>query len=155
MTPVTLARTAEMARSGTPRRLAQAAFLDAFYLAADAESRWRMIEDEPAREADPRQDAWHAAVADHLARSWLLALGPDWTRQSARRLERPWFPGSEAAPDLLREYLATVSPPSFRMRGIFVDAVPLRRATMARARPTPWRDPGGPDSGAAEPLFAL
>ena len=102
-------------------------FLDAFYGEPDPARCQAMIDPEPARIGDERRDAYVAAVAEHLARRWALAI-PDWTQAAWRDVSDPWFVGRMGAG--LSGLLLVESPIAFRRRGIFTEAEPLRRARM-------------------------
>src|SRR3546814_3546807 len=54
-------------------------FLDSFYLMHDAAEREAALRDEPPPVGE-RQDAYLAAVAEHLARRYHLEI-PDWTEK--------------------------------------------------------------------------
>jgi len=110
-------------REALPRAVAE--FLDAFYthprIRADA------VRQEPARVATI-EDAWLAAVAEHLARLWGLDI-PDWVEKPHRFLDRAYFAGGLES---LKPILLAESPLAFRRRQIFVEAQPLRRASLSR-----------------------
>jgi hypothetical protein len=110
-------------------------FLDSFYLAGDDAARAAMLAEEPPLIEDDRANAYLAAVAEHLAFRFRLAV-PDWTGLPARFLKRPFFP---AGLESLKATLLVESPTAFRRRMIFVGADPLYR---------PRRD----SSGIGEPL---
>ena len=98
-------------------------FLDEFYVEADPARRAAMLLDEPPVTDDGRANAYYAAVAEHLAFKYHLAV-PPWTQQPARFLKRPFFPcGLES----LKATLLVESPTAFRRRMIFVGADPLYR----------------------------
>ncbi len=100
-----------------------AEFLDEFYM--NPAARQAMITDEPPRVAK-FEDAYLAAVAEHLARRWNLAI-PAWVDQPHRFLDRAYFAGGLES---LKAILLAESPLAFRKRQIFVEAEPLRRARM-------------------------
>jgi hypothetical protein len=102
-----------------------AEFLDEFYMRPAA--RQVMIADEPPSLAK-FEDAYLAAVAEHLARRWGLEI-PAWVDQPHRFLERAYFAGGLES---LKAILLAESPLAFRKRQIFVEAEPLRRARMPR-----------------------
>jgi hypothetical protein len=78
---------------------------------------------------NPSQDAWIAAIAEHLARRWGLAV-PPWTRRPEHyALSRPKFVPDSLA---LRSVLLAESPAPFRSRLIFTFFEPLQRARFPR-----------------------
>ena len=79
---------------------------------------------------DERHNATLGAVAEHLARRWSLSI-PEWTEDSERFLNRPYFP---TPLEDFKALLIAQSPLAFRRRLIFVEAEPLRRATFPRSR---------------------
>jgi len=104
---------------------AVAEFLDEFY--TDPARRQVMIADEPPT-VGKFEDAYLAAVAEHLARRWNLEI-PSWVDQPHRFLDRAYFAGGLES---LKAILLAESPLAFRKRQIFVEAEPLRRARMPR-----------------------
>lgn len=127
MRPNTLAEAVERIRSGSPRDIVLAEFVDTFDLANTNEGRYASIECEPALTGDRHLDALVGAIAEYLAKQRRLGRVPHWVCDPARRLDRPWF----TAPDpsaALREYLTFSSPAEFASRNIFTDERPLRRA---------------------------
>jgi len=66
-------------------------FLDEFYTEQDHCERELMLADEPPLSDNDRQDAYLAAVAEHLALLNHLRI-PDWTQAPTRFLKRPFFP---------------------------------------------------------------
>ena len=134
----TRASSAATAASGRPRSLHDAAewgratgrrdamlreFLDEFY-SAPADSRAVMLERAPALQpGDERANAYHAAVAEHLALSHRLPI-PAWVNAPERFLRAPYFP---AGLESLKATLLVESPTAFRRRLIFVDRNPLSR----------------------------
>ncbi len=131
--PDTLAEVACRARrTEIPFSVSLDEFLDAFYTQDDRGRRQAMIDGEPERIGVEREDAYLAAVAEHLARRDGLMI-PEWTEASWREVAEPWFVGrmgTALAPMLLVE-----SPIAFRRRRIFTEADPLRRARRPAARP--------------------
>ncbi|MBI3986679.1 MAG: hypothetical protein HY343_07160 [Lentisphaerae bacterium] len=122
----TLALVVEALQTGESFAVALGDFLDAFYRAPSA----ACLDDEPpavpATAGDSEAlDAYLAAVAEHLARQYRLAI-PAWVFAPGRRLHRPRF-GSPAA--ALRATLLLESPPAFRSRNLFVTANALDRAS--------------------------
>lgn len=101
-------------------------FLDHFY--ADAADRQACIADRPD-ELGEVEDAYLAAVAEHLALSYALSV-PDWTEEPGRSLQRPFFAGGL---DSLKATLIVESPTAFRRRLIFVSADALSRPRMDAA----------------------
>jgi hypothetical protein len=124
--PQSLAEAAEEA-TRNPARLypAVAEFLDEFY--THEKRRQVMIEAVPPR-VGKVEDAWLAAVAEHLARRWDLAI-PSWVEEPDRFLKDPVFAGGL---EDLKAILLAESPLAFRRRLIFVEAEPLARARMPR-----------------------
>ena len=105
---------------------AMAGFLDTFY--CEPARRQAMLDAEPPMTGIPLRDAYLAAVAEHLARRWDLAI-PAWTDNPARALREPYFAGGIEA---LKPLLLAQSPLAFRKRMIFVEHEPLSRARMPR-----------------------
>ncbi len=105
-----------------------AGFLDEFYGDEETSRQKSRLGEEPRRTGDARLDAYLGAVAEHLCRRWMLGDPPRWVDRRWRFLRTPWFmDGERMKPILLRE-----SPGSFRRRLIFIEAEPLRRASMPR-----------------------
>jgi hypothetical protein len=102
-------------------------FLDAFYSETDSARRQHMIDAEPCRIGDERQDAFVGAVGEHLARRWGLQI-PPWSDAAWRQVAEPWFVGMMGKG--LSGLLLVESPIAFRRRRIFTEAEPLRRARM-------------------------
>lgn len=127
--PASLREVAESARGATGDKAAfgraLAEFLDEFY--TQPAERQAMLADEPPRLAK-FEDAYLAAVAEHLARRWNLAI-PAWVNQPHRFLDHAHFAGGLEG---LKAVLLAESPLAFRKRQIFVEAEPLRRARMPR-----------------------
>ena len=96
-------------------------FLDFFY-AAGRDARARAIGGEPGP-AGRVQDAYLAAVAEHLARRFALAV-PPWTAAPHRFLKEPYFAGGFES---LKAILLVESPLAFRRRNIFVGHDALSR----------------------------
>ncbi len=98
-------------------------FLDEFYLEAEGAVRETMLSDEPPPVFHRHVDAYVAAVAEHLAVRYGLAV-PEWAIQPGRFLKAPFFPcGLES----LKATLLMESPAAFRRRLIFVGSDPLSR----------------------------
>jgi hypothetical protein len=99
-------------------------FLDRFYGETDVGVRSRMLRDEPPLlPGNDRANAYLAAVAEHLARTYGLT-NPSWTGKPERFLKRAFFPCGLHS---LKATLVKESPPAFRRRMIFVEAEPLFR----------------------------
>jgi transcriptional regulator with XRE-family HTH domain len=98
-------------------------FLDEFYLEQDPIKKNLMLLSEPLMGENPRQNAYLAAVAEHLAMRNQLSV-PPWVNGSGRFLRNPFFPGGL---DSLKALCILESPSAFRRRMIFVDADPLSR----------------------------
>lgn len=125
--PDTLAEVARRASAGESTfDVGLRELLDHFYL--HPEARQAAIDPAPQLLPDPRHNATLGAVAEHLARRWGLRI-PTWTEHPSRFLNRPYFP---TAIEDLKAMLLAQSPLAFRRRLIFVEAEPLRRATMPR-----------------------
>lgn len=98
-------------------------FLDYFY--ADASDLSACIA-EPPPAVGVIEDAYLAAVAEHLALSYDLPV-PSWTEEPNRSLHRPFFAGGVES---LKAILIAESPTAFRRRLIFVSADALSRPRM-------------------------
>lgn len=98
-------------------------FLDEFYVEKDPQERQAMLSDEPPLGDNVRENAYLAAVAEHLALRYQLEI-PEWTLSQERFLKHPFFP---AGLESLKATLLVESPVAFRRRMIFVDADPLYR----------------------------
>jgi hypothetical protein len=99
-------------------------FLDGFY--ANPGSRNAAIGQRP-EPVDALRDAYLAAVAEHLARSFAL-LVPEWSETHGNGLTRPFFAGGL---DSLMAILTVESPAAFRRRLIFVSKDALSRPRIA------------------------
>ena len=97
--------------------------LDEFYALTDSEAKLRAISDEPPTLNKATENAYLAAVAEHLPLTNRICP-PDWTQQEGRFLKRPFFP---AQLESLKALCIKESPTAFRRRMIFVDANPLSR----------------------------
>jgi hypothetical protein len=104
-------------------------FLDSFYLEPDADRRAAMLAGEPPLSGNPREEAYLAAMAEHLASRHDLPV-PDWTGAKARFLKRPFFP---AGLESLKATFLVESPTAFRRRMIFVGSDPLYRPRRGSA----------------------
>jgi hypothetical protein len=133
--PATLQEVATRTLGGEPFDPLLREFLDTFYL-GDTPARERAIAGTPAR-IDALRDAYLAAVAEHLARRYELAI-PPWVDEPHRFLERPFFAGGL---ENLKAILLVESPLAFRRRQIFVSA-------NALSRPRELMRPDGRDGGA-------
>lgn len=98
-------------------------FLDSFY--ASPESRALAIKDRPEL-IDALSDAYLAAVAEHLARSYGLPL-PEWTESQGHDLHKPFFAGGLES---LKAVLLAESPTAFRRRLLFVSKDALSRPRL-------------------------
>jgi hypothetical protein len=74
---------------------------------------------------DGWQDAYLAAVAEHLSREFGATI-PEWTEQASRFLSKAWFDNQGLKS--LNAMMVAESPLAFRRRFIFTEARPLRRA---------------------------
>lgn len=95
-------------------------FLDTFY--ANPGSRQAAIDEHPAS-IDAVHDAYVAAVAEHLSRSYGLSL-PGWTETHGNGLHEPFFAGGLES---LKGVLVAESPTAFRRRLLFVSKDALSR----------------------------
>jgi len=98
-------------------------FLDSFYVNPD--SRQQAIEQRPAS-IDAVQDAYVAAVAEHLARVYGLQI-PEWSETHGNGLREPFFAGGLQS---LKGVLVAESPTAFRRRLLFVSKDALSRPRM-------------------------
>lgn len=123
--PRTLAEVSRRVVAGEqPFDMALSEFLDVFYTAPDR--RDSAIADAPAP-LPPVQDAYLAAVAEHLAKTYGLAV-PAWAEHRGLDLPHPFFAGGLEA---LKAVLQVESPTAFRRRMLFVS-----RNALSRARAT-------------------
>ena len=109
-------------------------FLDTFYNHIkhnEISAAYSALAREPPLGPNPQRNAYVGAVAEYLARRWGLPSVPAWTERPERFLQRPLF--DQAAPSARALYLVE-SPAAFRRRLIFVEASPLRRASMPVSR---------------------
>jgi len=98
-------------------------FLDSFYAEPSSGRRQAMLAAIPPLLEDDRENAYLAAVAEHLALRFHL-WPPEWVEHKSRFLKRAFFPcGLES----LKATLLMESPPAFRRRLIFVGSDPLFR----------------------------
>ena len=111
--PRSLYEVAERTRSGQSFDPGLREFLDEFY--GHPERRQDMISEEPCA-VEVVQDAYLAAVAEHLAECWRLRC-PDWVQGERRFLQRPFFAGGL---ENLKATLLVESPVAFRRRMLFV-----------------------------------
>jgi len=132
MRPNTLADAVESIRTGSPRDIVLAEFVDTFDLAGTDQDRYASIEREPRLTGDGRLDALVGAIAEYLAKQRRLGRVPPWISDPARRLESPWFTVADPS-DAMREYLTFSSPVEFASRNIFTEERPLRRARGLRS----------------------
>src|SRR5256885_9726675 len=95
-------------------------FLDFFY--ANPGRRIRALKARP-RSLDDLQDAYIAATAEHLARSFGLDV-PEWSETHGHALRRPYFAGGLES---LKAILTVESPLAFRRRLLFVSKNALSR----------------------------
>jgi hypothetical protein len=96
-------------------------FLDSWQMLTCAQ-RTEALAEEPPR-LTPLQDAYLAALAEHLALSECL-LVPRWTQAQERFLAEPFFAGGLES---LKAMLLVESPLAFRKRLIFISADGLSR----------------------------
>ncbi len=95
-------------------------FLDEFYSHPDR--RQRALQEQPALIEDVK-DAYLAAVAEHLASVYRLAM-PEWVDLHGRPLKRAFFAGGLES---LKAILTVESPAAFRRRLLFVGKDALDR----------------------------
>src|SRR4030088_930392 len=88
--PATLEEVAARTLGGEPFDPLLREFLDTFY-GGNADARVRAIGGTPAR-IDPLNDAYLAAVAEHLALRFRLPV-PHWVEEPHRFLVKPFFAG--------------------------------------------------------------
>jgi hypothetical protein len=105
-------------------------FLDTFY--ANPDERQQAIATRPDT-LDDLRDAWLAAVAEHLARSFDLPV-PAWSETHGNNLRRPFFAGGL---ETLKAILFVESPTAFRRRMLFVSKNALSRPRLAETAPEP------------------
>ena len=98
-------------------------FLDSFY--ANPDSRASALRDCP-ESIDALRDAYVAAVAEHLARSYGLPI-PEWTEVQGNDLHTPFFAGGLES---LKGVLVAESPTAFRRRLLFVSKNALSRPRL-------------------------
>lgn len=119
--PATLQDVATRTLAGEHFDMLVREFLDAFYLAGE-KARQRAISVAPLP-VGPVQDAYLAAVAEHLALKFGLVV-PAWAEEPGRFLTKPFFAGGL---EDLKAILIVESPLAFRRRQIFVSANALSR----------------------------
>ncbi|MCC6890972.1 MAG: hypothetical protein IT536_20790 [Hyphomicrobiales bacterium] len=119
--PRTLCEVVRRARCGEqPFDPSLREFLDVFY--ANPGSREAAIAERPAP-IDALHNAYVAAVAEHLARVYGLAI-PEWTEIHGNDLHEPFFAGGLQS---LKGVLVAESPSAFRRRLLFVSKDALSR----------------------------
>ena len=122
--PKTLVEVARRVKNGEQKiDTAVREFLDSFY--AYPELRASALTDPPEL-IDALRDAYLAAVAEHLARSYGLAV-PEWTETQGNDLHRPFFAGGLES---LKAVLLAESPTAFRRRLLFVSKDALSRPRL-------------------------
>jgi hypothetical protein len=99
-------------------------FLDVFY--DEPEAREAALAERP-EPLDALRDAYIAAVAEHLARSFGLPV-PEWSETHGHGLTRPFFAGGLES---LKAILTVESPAAFRRRLLFVSKDALSRPRPA------------------------
>ena len=109
------------ATGAQPFDMAVREFLDAWQ-AMDETAKLHAICEEPCLLGSV-QDAYLAALAEHLAHLDRMPA-PEWTEQSGRFLQAPFFAGGLQS---LKATLIVESPPAFRRRLIFISANALSR----------------------------
>jgi len=129
--PRSVREVAERANAGQqPFRFALAEMLDEVYKMSPPVQRFALAYEPPLLDPSNEdygdwQDAYLAAVAEHLSRAAKLPI-PAWVDNPGRFLKRPYF--ANGGIESLKAMLLAESPLSFRRRMIFVEAQPLRRA---------------------------
>jgi len=106
-------------------------WLDGFHR-ADASERGAVIARAPEPTGDPVDDAYLAAVVEHLATLAGIEV-PLWTESPSRFLARPYYPSGVG--ELLKSVLREESPLAFRRRNLFVSANAIERPST----PASWR----------------
>jgi len=100
-------------------------FQEAFYTERDGDAQQAMLDPVPVPLGLAWNDAWIAAVGEHLAQRWALKV-PQWTQE-------PEFMGN-GVPDFgsteptARDIEIVETPPAFRRRLLFTSAEPLMNA---------------------------
>jgi hypothetical protein len=123
--PRTLLEVAERAQQGEQAfDPALREFLDYFY--ANPKGRARAIAEAPPLLDNDVQDAYLAAVAEHLARCYDIDV-PAWSETRGLTLQRPFFAGGLES---LKAVLTVESPTAFRRRMLFVSKDALSRPLM-------------------------
>ena len=117
-----------MDEEGSDFRTRIVGFLDEFYYDSDPRSQRERLEEEPPVLGVRTFDAYIGAIGEHLCRRWILGDPPGWTDRACRFLKRPYFMEAEH----MKPFLLKESPSAFRRRFIFIEAEPLRRASMPR-----------------------
>jgi hypothetical protein len=134
--PTTLREVVRRAKSGTQEfDLALREFLDSFY--SSPQLRAAAVAGRPEL-MDELHDAYVAAVAEHLARSFALPV-PEWTETQGNDLRKPFFAGGLES---LKGVLVAESPTAFRRRLLFVSKDALSRPRLSQA----GADEAAPDS---------
>jgi hypothetical protein len=105
-------------------------FLNGFYTAHSEDDQRALLADEPPLTGDARWDAEAAAIAHYLSNQYALGDPPEWAFHANRFLDQPWFAADIDAPEFIT-YLTISSPAEYKMRNIYTEERPLRRATQA------------------------
>jgi hypothetical protein len=119
----TAAGVARRALTGEDFFIAVRELLDELALLREDALRARALSEEPPPTGDARQDAYLAALAEHVATQSGLAP-PSWTAGPSRFLERFWFVSSVEG---FRAIAIAQSPAAFRRRGVFIARSSLER----------------------------
>lgn len=119
----TLAGVAARTRNGEDFLHAVREFLDEFGLRGDDPLRLEAIVERPASTGDRREDAYLAALAEHLAAVHGIER-PKWALESERFLDRFWFVSDTPG---FRAVSIAQAPAAFRRRGVFVPERSLHR----------------------------
>jgi hypothetical protein len=111
--------------------LATGKFQEAFYLTTDRDAQQAMLDPIPVPTGNVKNDAWLAAIGEHLAQRWGLVV-PPWTQEPAFMGEPvPFFWPFEP---MARNIRIIETPPAFRRRLLFSWAEPLMNAKFPNAR---------------------
>jgi hypothetical protein len=130
--PKSLAEVADIVREDNDHySLATGEFEAAFYLTTDRDAQQAMLDPIPVPTSNVRNDAWLAAIGEHLAQRWGLDV-PPWTQEPAFMGESaPFFWPFEP---VARDIQLIETPPAFRRRLLFSWAEPLMNAKFPNAR---------------------
>jgi hypothetical protein len=130
--PKSLAEVANIVRDDNDLYpLATGEFEEAFYLTTDRDAQQAMLDPAPVPTGNVRNDAWLAAIGEHLAQRWDLDV-PPWTQEPAFVGETvPFFWPCEP---VARDIQLIETPPAFRRRLLFSWAEPLLSSKFPNVR---------------------